>query len=137
MLGLQNSSYTIEPWTPVDSVSWLKAMAWDLRGNMQDEIYRSVISDAVGRARTAQLYPPYPYLRHRPIVNSGAVVDGVWDPTASRGSSSSAATKLPVLPDGTAAVLDQANSALSSLDGLLGPVGTGHRVELLGGRGST
>ena len=34
VLGLQNSAYTIEPWTPADSLSWLKAMAWDLRGNM-------------------------------------------------------------------------------------------------------
>ena len=30
--------YAPEPWTPVDSLAWLKAMAWDLRGNMDDEI---------------------------------------------------------------------------------------------------
>ena len=71
VLGLQNPSYTIEPWTPVDSVAWLKAMAWDLRGNMQEEIQRSVISATVGAVRTAQLFPPYPYLRHRPIVAAG------------------------------------------------------------------
>ena len=29
-----------EQWTPVDSLAWLKAMAWDLRGNMDDEIER-------------------------------------------------------------------------------------------------
>ena len=38
-LGLTND-YKPEQWTPVDSVAWLKAMAWDLRGNMQDEIDR-------------------------------------------------------------------------------------------------
>ena len=36
VLSLTNKDYTIEPWTPVDSIAWLKAMAWDLRGNMQD-----------------------------------------------------------------------------------------------------
>ncbi len=29
-------------WTPVDSIAWLKAMAWDLRGNMTDEIDRAI-----------------------------------------------------------------------------------------------
>jgi penicillin G amidase len=125
VLGLQNSSYTIEPWTPLDSVSWLKAMAWDLRGNMTEEVYRSVISDAVGRARTAQLYPDYPYARHRPIVNAGGLVDGVWDPTAARGETTNAASTIPVLPAGTTAVLDRTKDTLGSLDGLLGPSGPG------------
>lgn len=39
-LGFTND-YQPQEWTPVDSVAWLKAMAWDLRGNMQDEIDRS------------------------------------------------------------------------------------------------
>ncbi len=39
-LGFVND-YEPAEWTPVDSVSWLKAMAWDLRGNMQDEIDRA------------------------------------------------------------------------------------------------
>ena len=34
VLGLQNPGYTPEPWTPVDSIAWLKAMAWDLRSNL-------------------------------------------------------------------------------------------------------
>ncbi|HEX5860384.1 MAG TPA: penicillin acylase family protein, partial [Nocardioides sp.] len=34
--------YRPEPWTPVDSLAWLKAMAWDLRGNMTDEIGRAL-----------------------------------------------------------------------------------------------
>lgn len=35
VLGLTNGDYTIEPWSPVDTLAWLKAMAWDLRGNME------------------------------------------------------------------------------------------------------
>ena len=48
MLNLINRNYQIEPWTPVDSVAWLKALAWDLRGNMDDEIQRAVASTEVG-----------------------------------------------------------------------------------------
>ena len=41
VLGLQNPDYRIAPWDPIDSLAWLKAMAWDLRGNMDDEIARA------------------------------------------------------------------------------------------------
>src|SRR5436190_21453462 len=34
VLGLQHSGYRAEPWSPVDSLAWLKAMAWDVRGIM-------------------------------------------------------------------------------------------------------
>ncbi len=49
--------YTIEPWTPVDSVAWLKAMAWDLRGNMEDEIDRSLMLDRLSPEQVEQLSP--------------------------------------------------------------------------------
>jgi penicillin amidase len=60
--------YTIEPWTPVDSIAWLKAMAWDLRGNMQDEIDRSLMTSRLDAGQIKDLYPAYPYKEHRPIV---------------------------------------------------------------------
>ncbi|MFF3911157.1 penicillin acylase family protein [Streptomyces sp. NPDC001848] len=69
-LGLTND-YKPEPWTPVDSVSWLKAMAWDLRGNMQDEIDRSLMTSRLGPKQIADLYPEYPYSRNKPIVQEG------------------------------------------------------------------
>ena len=31
----------IESWTPVDSLAWLKAMAWDLKGNYDEELGRA------------------------------------------------------------------------------------------------
>ena len=40
LLRLGGLDYVPEDWTPVDSLAWLKAMAWDLRGNMEDEIGR-------------------------------------------------------------------------------------------------
>ena len=53
VLGLTGLDYTPEEWTPVDSLAWLKAMAWDLRGNMSDEIQRALTVQAVGGRRAA------------------------------------------------------------------------------------
>ncbi|MDP3969130.1 MAG: penicillin acylase family protein [Nocardioides sp.] len=82
VLSLDGLDYTPEPWTAVDSVAWLKAMAWDLRGNMTDEIGRALATVDVGADRAAELYPDYPFDRHRPIVEGGGVVDGVFEPDA-------------------------------------------------------
>ncbi|MEI6622080.1 MAG: penicillin acylase family protein [Actinomycetes bacterium] len=40
VLGLQNSDYQIEKWDPIDSVAWLKAMAFFLIHNYSDEANR-------------------------------------------------------------------------------------------------
>ncbi|MFI9563310.1 penicillin acylase family protein [Streptomyces rishiriensis] len=69
-LGFTND-YKPTEWTPVDSVSWLKAMAWDLRGNMQDEIDRALMTSRLGPQQIADLYPEYPYGRNQPIVQDG------------------------------------------------------------------
>jgi len=71
VLGLINPKYQIEPWGPADSVAWLKALAWDLRGNMTNEIYRTIMAASVGVERTEELFPPYPFDRNQPIVVSG------------------------------------------------------------------
>ncbi|WP_369235577.1 penicillin acylase family protein [Streptomyces sp. R21] len=69
-LGFSND-YEPQEWTPVDSVAWLKAMAWDLRGNMQDEIDRSLMTSRLGPKQIADLYPDYPYSRNKTIVQEG------------------------------------------------------------------
>ena len=82
MLGVGGLDYTPEPWTPVDSLAWLKAMAWDLRGNMDDEIGRVHRRPRPRPAEVAQLYPAYDDEAHPPIVSQGAVVDGVFEQDA-------------------------------------------------------
>ncbi|MFE5187575.1 penicillin acylase family protein [Streptomyces sp. NPDC056628] len=69
-LGFTND-YKPEQWTPVDSIAWLKAMAWDLRGNMQDEIDRALMTSRLGPKQIAELYPQYPYSRNKAIVRTG------------------------------------------------------------------
>lgn len=78
------NDYKPEPWTPVDSVAWLKAMAWDLRGNMQDEIDRSLLTSRLSAEQIRDLYPAYPYDRNKPIVEEGGIdpVTGEYDPKA-------------------------------------------------------
>lgn len=73
-LGFAND-YKPQKWTPVDSVSWLKAMAWDLRGNMQDEIDRALMTSRLGPQQIQDLYPEYPYGRNKPIVQQGQYDD--------------------------------------------------------------
>lgn len=125
VLALQNSSYEPEPWTPADSVAWLKALAWDLRGNMTDEIYRSIMSASVGVEQTERLFPPYPYAEHRPIVEIGAVVDGVFDQTARPSSSGQGTSAAGRITESMLPALQRVQGATSSLRGWLGPSGPG------------
>ena len=69
LLGLTGGDTRPEPWTAVDSLAWLKAMAWDLRGNMEDEIGRAVLSAALPPERIEQLYPDNPSASTTPIVS--------------------------------------------------------------------
>ncbi|WP_425566589.1 penicillin acylase family protein [Planomonospora alba] len=79
VLKLVAPGYEPEPWTPVDSLSWLKAMAWDLRSNLSDEIGRALAATRLPRERVEQLWPGYPFDLHRPIVTRGAVTGGRFD----------------------------------------------------------
>ncbi|MGH3347683.1 MAG: penicillin acylase family protein [Nocardioides sp.] len=78
--------YEPEPWTTADSLAWMKAMAWDLRGNMTDEIDRVLALSENDPERVAELYPSYDPQRFAPIVSRGAVVDGVFDQEATGGT---------------------------------------------------
>src|SRR5699024_7168378 len=64
VLGLQTRGYEPEPWTPADSVAWLKAMAWDLRTNIEDETARALLGQNLEADRLAELYPAYSFDDH-------------------------------------------------------------------------
>ncbi len=72
VLGLTGLDYQPEKWTPVDSLAWLKAMAWDLRGNMDEEIERTRLAINRTPEQVDELYPRYPYDRNAPIVTRPA-----------------------------------------------------------------
>ncbi|MFK4039474.1 penicillin acylase family protein [Nonomuraea wenchangensis] len=113
ILKIQNGDYHPEPWGPADSLAWLKAMAWDLRSNMEDEIDRALIAAKLPRDRVEQLYPGYPFERHSPIVTTGAIDRERFDQEAE-----------PRLRLGTGAVIQ---SAARTLDAVPSTMGTADR----------
>lgn len=60
VLGLQNPDYRIEEWTPADTITWIKVMAWELRSNLDEELDRATLAARFGVERAEQMYPPYP-----------------------------------------------------------------------------
>ncbi len=115
------NGYRPEPWNPVDSVSWLKAMAWDLRGNMQDEIDRALMTSRLTTAQIEQLYPQYPYDRNQTVVDGGTVANGGKDFVPQGGTSTASAP-------GTNSATGQLSALARTVDNmpaLLGPTGNG------------
>lgn len=112
ILGLLNADYKIEPWTPSNTLTWGKMLAWDLKGNLNEEIERAILLKTLTLEQVDELFPPYP-ADHPLIVNK------IGD-----GSSANAVTRPAAydIPNETLAAL-QHNASL--LDNLLGPGGDG------------
>ncbi|HEY67702.1 MAG TPA: penicillin acylase family protein [Thermoflexia bacterium] len=60
LLGLTGVEFEPEPWTPFNTITWAKVMAWDLGGNRSDELLRAHIAARLGTPAVAELMPPYP-----------------------------------------------------------------------------
>ena len=70
VLGMQVDVSAPEPWDPIDSVAWLKAMAWDLRGNYDEELDRAATYGIVGDVdQVEQLFPRYASTGNAPILD--------------------------------------------------------------------
>lgn len=65
-LGLTGARFEPEPWTPLDTISWGKVMAWDLSGNRSDELLRAQIAAKLGTSAVDTLVPAYP--DDRPVI---------------------------------------------------------------------
>ena len=59
ILGLTGVEYEPEPWTPFNTLTWGKVMAWDLGGNMNAELTRAYIAARLGTGAVDALMPPY------------------------------------------------------------------------------
>ncbi len=78
ILSLQNPSYEIEPWEPINTLTWAKMMSWDLSGNMRAEIARAVLASELPVDRVEQLYPPFPE-EHPAIIEEGRALSSAAD----------------------------------------------------------
>ena len=65
-LKILNSHYIPEPWEAIHTLTWAKAMAWDLRANMGTEIQRAVLLNTLSPDQIADLYPDYP--QDQPVI---------------------------------------------------------------------
>ncbi len=115
ILGLLSPDYVIQPWTPVNSLTWGKAMAWDLRGNMGDEIERAVLLKTLTPEQVDLIFPPYPE-DHPVIVNK-----------IGEGTSAVEGQKSKVALDPRLSTLDfgPVEERLAILDPVLGRLGDG------------
>ncbi len=68
LLGLSGLDYEPAKWTPVDSLVWMKALAWELRANLDDEIDRANLEPRLSEAQLGELYPDAP-ATNQPIMN--------------------------------------------------------------------
>lgn len=100
ILPVQNSEYEIEPWSPINTLTWAKVMSWDLSGNMRSEIARAVLGRDLSPEQVEQLYPPYP--SEHPVV--------VENPSGTTSTGAAVA-----IPDGAVSALTAAGAAAADV----------------------
>ena len=114
ILKLLSPNYQVEPWTPLNSLTWAKVISWDLGGNMDMEIYRARLLKTLTPDQVAQLVPPYP--SDHPVIvptpNTSAAVEtdaslGLWQNAQ------------------VGADLQALASQIGNLESLLGPMSSG------------
>jgi len=115
VLGHKVKDYKIEPWTPVDSLSWLKAMAWDLKENYDEEAGRAELSGSIPEQRIDELYPAYDFKTNSPIL-SDADLSAAEVPSGSVPSKAAPAT----YARGEKTALRAATTALDAVPQLVG-----------------
>ncbi|WP_243228569.1 penicillin acylase family protein [Microbacterium sp. CIAB417] len=138
VLGIQNPDYEVEPWEPADSVAWLKAMAWDLRTNVEAETERAILAaqleaegDSADAATTQEtlekLYPAYPFEQNPVIVPKISSVPALSTSTDAEAAAFTAPTEDEADAQAAVASIDwqEADSVIEAASLLIGDVGEG------------
>lgn len=128
VMGIQNPDYEIEPWQPADSVAWLKAMAWDLRTNIDDETDRAKLvaqlDPAQAQSQLEKIYPGYPFDQNPVIVPRISTVSPVGQ-TDSAPAASVTGDDSDVAEALTTVEWDEASGVIEAASMLVGGVGEG------------
>ncbi|MGZ5413748.1 MAG: penicillin acylase family protein [Aeromicrobium sp.] len=119
VLSLTGPDYRPEPWEPADSLAWIKAMAWDLRSNMGDEITRTLSTAKLTPNQVDELYPPMPPF-NKPIVGEGAVQNGKFSAAKPCPDGINCQQSTRTLSRAAVASLKSAGKAADKLPALLG-----------------
>jgi penicillin amidase len=120
VLKLTTAAYEPEPWEPLHSLTWAKAMAWDLGGNMNGEIEMAALLKDLTVEQVSELVPPYP--EDHPFIVPG--FEGSFNKTGTFtgiNHSPMAGSEAP----GLEIALERIRSRSAVLDDVLGPRGAG------------
>jgi penicillin amidase len=118
VLGVQVDVASPAPWDPVDSLAWLKAMAWDMRGNYDDELDRALAFSTLEDVDLVdELYPAYAVGENEPILRKR---DLTAKSSASAGTASKTSSPLPVGTDGLDSAVEAAEAALDAVPVMVG-----------------
>lgn len=115
VLKLINPDYQPEPWQPIHSLTWAKAMAWDLGGNMDAEIERANLLKFLSPEQVDEIVPPYP--ADHPIIVPSPNVSAVNQPMPP--------AKRAVMALDLSPILESISKQARGLEALLGPRGSG------------
>ena len=111
ILKILNPNYEPEAWTPVNTLTWAKSMAWDLGGNMSNEIDRAILLKTLTIEKVNELYPMY-------STNHPVIVPTIGENVLQDQST----TKIAYF-DTPDVLLNNISANISSLTALLGPNG--------------
>ena len=114
-----------EPWTPADSLSWAKMMAWSLSVNWETELLRAQLIARLGPELAAEMEPPSPVRYPTILPKAGSPHDTLGRRTMSETASGQPESPVPAAfdPDLGRSALDMAETArriagVGNLDGL-------------------
>jgi penicillin amidase len=117
VLKLLTPNYSPEPWQPLNTLTWGKAMAWDLGSSRMDaEVEHAVLSKTLSPEQMADLFPPYPS-DHPYVVNHLPL-------GATPGSSNGSAQIGQVISELNPAFLSL-SATMMKMEAVLGPTGSG------------
>jgi penicillin amidase len=112
VLQLLNPRYKIEPWQPLNSLTWGKVMAYDLGRNFQQEIERTILLKTLTQKQVEELFPPYP--KDLPVILSDKNNQAKERSLAS-----------PNLPISLASTLESTIAPIKALEKLIGATASG------------
>jgi penicillin amidase len=115
ILKMLNPEYTPEPWQPSHSLTWAKAMAWDLGGNMDAEIEMALMMSELTPEQISQVAPSYP--QDHPYILPGF--------SGGRTVPATNAQAAQQVPHQLSTLLGVLSQKAASLDALTGPRGSG------------
>jgi penicillin amidase len=117
ILKLNNSSYSPEPWSPVNTLTWAKVMAWDLgSGRMYSEAMHAVLMKILTPEQLDDLFPPYPS-DHPVVVTSTSASTANNDVTAQ----AEGLKTLSQLSPAFGSILND----MANMEAVIGPSGSG------------